>query len=93
MADYGLQTRSASGNLVYDSRVAVGGVCAGLLTVEVGTPTVLTLSQYPGRSIRYIRYDRLITVSVSYSSGYPVVTLTRTTNYPGGNGGIAVFVY
>lgn len=93
MAEFGLQTRDAYGNLIFDSRVAIGGVCAGFLTVEVGTPTVLTLSSYAGRSIRYIRYDRLISVAVSYSAGYPVVTLTRTANYPGGNGGVAVFVY
>lgn len=90
---YGLQVRDGNGVLTFDSQTAVGGVCLGLVTPDLGTPIILYLTTYPGRTVRVLRYDRFITSSIDYGPGYPVVTLTRSANDPTSNGYAAVFVY
>jgi hypothetical protein len=77
---YGLQIFDASGAQVFDSTVATGGVPAGFWAGGAGT---LSFPQFAGRTMAAIMVsgnsewwvEDGLGVSISYASGYPVVTV------------------
>jgi len=81
---YGLRVWDASGNLVFDTTTAKGGVVVGYFTYSTGT--TLSYSGFAGRTMQVlpasgVEFDSNdIGVTISTASGYPVVTVATRTN-------------
>ena len=75
---YGIRVWDANGKSTFDSTLAVGGVVYGAFELSAGQSQTINLTDYPGRTVRVVRYG-YVTIGISYSSGYPSVSLNNPT--------------
>jgi hypothetical protein len=80
---FGLQSFDASGNLIFDSTTAVGGVVADYRTYGPSESATLTYPSFPGATAFLVfLYPNTTTVTLDSSLGYPRVTVSSGADGP-----------
>ena len=80
---HGLQFFSSTGQLTFDSRDAVGGVVADVVSMAAGGGNLTkSYPDFPGRSaiVKAGAFD--VPGSVDYALGYPRVTFASAAAFP-----------
>lgn len=79
---YGLMAWNSSGGVIFDSRNAQGGVCVGGVEVAQGASTTINYTTYSGRAAIVLgEFTGTIYSTISYSAGYPSVTLSCPSTF------------
>lgn len=95
---YGVRALDGAGRVLFNSPDAIGSLtCEAVQVTAAASPVIRNYTQWAGRTLTWAAvgtsFSTEVSVSVSYSSGYPSVSITTSTNWTNTTGSCVVYIF